>query len=215
MHLKDADLAISQTNKHTLDGSVLSIHRAKVNTTVFVNRVPKSMSCAKLRAAAEEFGPVVSVRIVFKEPQTSRGSGFIKYTYREDAKDAMTGLELKFPDWTVCWSKTNDYIETDDPYTVIVANLNPKKINESMLKERFEKHGEIKQISLVVPPKFDDGIIRAAFAFITYNDTKSAIIAMENENYQDWLGAKIRVQHKLPEIKTKKKERRRRRRRKG
>src|SRR3989338_4180025 len=51
-----ADVAISQTNGRTLDGRTIKVEKAKVQRTLFIAKIPRTMEDEELRAHVKEYG---------------------------------------------------------------------------------------------------------------------------------------------------------------
>jgi len=65
-----------------------------------------------------------------------------------------------------------------------------------MVKDRFSLYGTVTRCQLVVPTQkkipSDSGY---SYAFVRYEDEKSAVTAIQNENGKEWAGSKLRVQY--------------------
>ncbi len=74
-----------------IDNRKVRVERARVNRTLLVNKIPLQMTEKQLREIVEPFGTVEDVTII-KNFQTnkSKGFGFVKFVYREDAAEAFT-----------------------------------------------------------------------------------------------------------------------------
>jgi RNA recognition motif-containing protein len=158
-----------------------------------------------LRIMVEEYGPVESVTII-KNHQTnqSKGCGFVKFIYREDAIEAFVGLKTRQRKWVVEWAtSTNDPdLLGVDKLNIFVGGLNPYLIGKEVLEEKFMQYGEIESLTLI--NKFIDQPVneddenshqRSAFAFIRYRDESHSATAIEKENGAEWLDRRIRVQY--------------------
>jgi RNA recognition motif-containing protein len=154
----------------------------------------------------EEYGPVESVTII-KNHQTnqSKGCGFVKFIYREDAIEAFVGLKTRQRKWVVEWAtSTNDPdLLGVDKLNIFIGGLNPHLIGKQVLEEKFMQYGEIESLTLI--NKFIDQPFgetdenpshqRSAFAFIRYRDEAHSATAIEKENGTEWLDRRIRVQY--------------------
>lgn len=137
-----------------MDGRRLRIERAKVNRTLFVAKLSVTLLPAELRRMAEVFGEVESVTIIKHHvTNKSKGCGFIKYKYREDAADAFTGLKARNKKWVVEWATS-----ANDPEMlgvaknlVYVGGLPFDRVTESNLLHHFSTYGYIEEISIIHP----------------------------------------------------------------
>mmetsp|Transcript_10542 Transcript_10542/g.43013 ORF Transcript_10542/g.43013 Transcript_10542/m.43013 type:complete len:673 (+) Transcript_10542:185-2203(+) len=150
--MESAEAALQQTNGKSLDNRRLRVERAKVNRTLFLAKLSRALVGQQLREVVEEYGPVESVTII-KNHQTnkSKGCGFVKFVYREDAMDAFVGLKNKQRKWVVEWAtSTNDPdLLGVDKYNIFIGGLNPQLITQELLKERFIRYGDIESITLI------------------------------------------------------------------
>lgn len=197
---EDATNALQNSTK-PLDGRRLRIEKAKVNRTLFIAKLDRSLTNSQLREIAEEYGQVESVSII-KNHQTnkSKGCGFIKYVYREDAMDAFVGLKNSSQKWVVEWATSNNDPDTLglDKCSLFIGGLNPI-VTKEMIEERFGAYGKIESITLInrdleIIPE-DQFAQRNAFSFIRYVEPSSSANAIEQENGVEWLDRRIRVQY--------------------
>lgn len=149
-----ADAALQAEELHQVDGRRLRVERAKVNRTLFVAKFSLALLPAELRKLAESFGEVESVTIIKHHvTNKSKGCGFIKYKYREDAADAFTGLKAKNKKWVVEWATS-----ANDPELlgvaknlVYVGGLPFDRVTEALLREHFSVYGSIEEVSIIHP----------------------------------------------------------------
>jgi RNA recognition motif-containing protein len=216
---EDALNALQSVNNAMLDGRRLRVEKAKVNRTLFIAKMDRAMPSSQLREMMELYGPVENVTII-KNHQTNRskGCGFVKFVYREDAMEAFANLKNNPFKWVIEWAtSTNDPAATDasgiDRTNIFVGGLNPSLVTKDLLEQRFSSYGRLEGVTLVnreldnaegersvSPP-------RSAFAFIRYADAESATTAIEAENGAEWLERRIRVQYcESQEMKNKRKQ---------
>lgn len=199
----DANEAL-KSNK-LFDGKRLRVERAKVNRTLFIAKLSRNTTNSGLREQAQKFGPVESVTII-KNHQTnkSKGCGFVKYAYREDAMDAFVGLKNVNHKWVVEWATSTNDPDTlgVDKYNIFIGGLNPDEVTKEAIEAKFAEYGEIESSSLInkeegadVPDEPPSPGPRSAFAFVRYTDPASSAAAIEAENGAEWLGRRIRVQY--------------------
>eukprot|EP01117_Protostelium_nocturnum_P013611 TRINITY_DN5098_c0_g1_i1.p1 TRINITY_DN5098_c0_g1~~TRINITY_DN5098_c0_g1_i1.p1 ORF type:complete len:448 (-),score=145.12 TRINITY_DN5098_c0_g1_i1:1293-2636(-) len=200
-----ANQAILMAVSNTFEGKKVRVERAKVNRTLFIAKMEKSISSTQLRTIVEAYGPVDNVTII-KNHQTnkSKGCGFVKFLHREHATNAYNGLKSTQKRWIIEWATSNNDPETlgIDRNNIFVGGLNPINITKEEVEKRFGAHGKIESISLVnkeLEPFTDEEsgevVPRSAFAFIRYADPSSSALAIEQENGVEWNDRRIRVQY--------------------
>jgi len=218
--VEDATKAIENTKNTVLNNRRLRVERARGNRTLFIAKFSVHMQPAQLKEILEEYGAVESVTII-KNHQTNRskGCGFVKFAFREDAVTALAELKNTQQKWVVEWATSNNDPESlqVDKSNIFIGGLNPQEISEEKLRERFEAYGEMESLTLVncaenntdlneetspsstpsPTPYGESNSVRQAnaFAFIRYKDEAHAAAAIESENGTDWLGKRIRVQY--------------------
>ena len=150
---QSADACLTSEDQQ-LDGRRLRIERAKVNRTLFLAKFSLSMTPPELRKIAESYGAVESVTIIKHHPSNkSKGCGFVKYHYREDAAEAFSGLKAKYKKWVIEWATS-----ANDPEllgvsknVVYVGGLPSNSITETILKNYFSTYGAVEDVSIVHP----------------------------------------------------------------
>eukprot|EP01104_Vermistella_antarctica_P015450 TRINITY_DN508_c0_g4_i3.p1 TRINITY_DN508_c0_g4~~TRINITY_DN508_c0_g4_i3.p1 ORF type:complete len:857 (-),score=247.66 TRINITY_DN508_c0_g4_i3:70-2529(-) len=150
--VESANNALDEVNGQEIGGRRVRVEVAKVNRTLFVAKMARTLTADDLREIAEPYGPLESVTIIKNHAtQTSKGCGFLKYEYREDALDAASGLRSSQRKWVVEWANNNNDPATVgvDKRNVFVGNLNPTTTTKESLEERFKAHGDIESITLV------------------------------------------------------------------
>jgi len=200
--IEQADEALQHSVNETIDGRRLRVERAKVNRTLFVAKMDRTISGAQLREIIEEFAPVESVTII-KNHHTnkSKGCGFVKFLYREDAMEAFMGLKNSQRKWVVEWATSpNDPDSLGiDKCNLFVGGLNPAIVTKETLEQRFSAYGTLESVSVINKdtPEISgsDQATRSAYAFIRYSDPSFAATAIEHENGAEWLERRIRVQY--------------------
>jgi len=216
-----------------IDNRKVRVERAKVNRTLFVTRLSQQINEKQLREIAEEYGVVEEVTIIKNFlTNRSKGCGYIKYTYREDAADAFASLKLVQKKWTIEWAANNSE-DPIDKQNVFVGNLNPRETTKELVQTRFERYGLLESLTFVnpslnptatsssssspidTPPEEPSSTLadassdpankkKSAFAFVRYVEPAGAALAIENENGVDWCGRRVRVQYcETPETKSK------------
>lgn len=209
--LEDSNVALENTNGQTLAGRKLRVERAKVNRTLFIAKIGQ-LSSAQLREIVQEYGPVESVAII-KNHQTnkSKGCGFVKYIYREDAMEAFNGLKAAQKKWVVEWAtSSNDPDQLGiDKFNIFVGGLHPQQVTKELVEERFRVYGPVESITFVNRSSAADNPegSRSSFAFVRFADPLASSQAIEQENGTEWFGRRIRVQYcESQEMKAKRRE---------
>lgn len=202
--VEEANAALLNTNGKTLDGRRLRVEKAKVNRTLFIAKLSQ-ISSAQLREIVEKYGPVDNVTII-KNHQTnkSKGCGFVKYRFREDAMEAFAGLKTAQKKWVIEWATSaNDPDALGvDKLNIFVGGLHPVHVTKENLQERFEDYGNLESVTFVnrtgqldAPEDTTEPGSRSAYAFLRYSDADSAARAIEQENGAEWFERRIRVQY--------------------
>ncbi|KAJ3163074.1 hypothetical protein HDU86_002243 [Geranomyces michiganensis] len=201
---RDARRALFEAHNTILHGRYIRVEQARVNRTLFVAKFTKTIGEMRdpseiklhLLRILESYGPIEDLTVL-QNYQTgrSKGCGFVKFCYREDAIKAFMGLRTHFK-WVAEWAANLDRGNVDVDHTsIFIGQLNPSEITAEMLEERFGQYGQI--ISLQLVNRYPEGPgTRPAFAFIKYNDEEDAGEAVRNENSKVWLGQAIRVQYR-------------------
>jgi len=200
----DANQALKEAKGMTLhEGEApLRVEKARVNRTLFIAKFPRQMDADQLRAQVEPYGEIESVSII-KNHVTgkSRGCGFVKFAFREDAALALQEIRDSQKRWVVEWAKSTNDPESLrlDKNCIFIGGLNSKEVTEDLLRERFQAYGELESVTLVYResevPEDEDKAPRSAFAFVRYDNIQSSENAIEAENGIEWLGQKIKVQY--------------------
>ncbi|KAL6045493.1 Meiotic activator RIM4, partial [Balamuthia mandrillaris] len=156
--VEDANAALLSSNDQVLQGRRLRVEKAKVNRTLFIAKMSRSLTAQKLREIVEPFGPIESVTIIKNHhTQKSKGCGFVKFEFREDAMEAFLSMKQTHRRWVIEWATSTNESELMtgvDKHNIFVGGLNPTQITKELLQERFEGYGPIESISLV---KKDEG----------------------------------------------------------
>ncbi|CCX13348.1 Similar to Meiotic activator RIM4; acc. no. P38741 [Pyronema omphalodes CBS 100304] len=122
---------------------------------------------------------------------------FVRFIYRQDAVDCYQYFHFHgnwIAEWTSNFSTSNNIpriraVEID-ALSVFVGKLNPNRISEQELLQRFGKYGSIQECNLFNKA----GAGRTAFAFIKYTSEEEATAAITNEDGSNFLGSIIHVQ---------------------
>jgi len=106
----------------------------------------------------EPYGSVESVTIIKNhQTQKSKGCGFVKFIYREDAMDAFLGLKNNYRKWVVEWATSSNDPDAlgVDKFNIFIGGLNPVLVTKQALEERFQLYGPIENTTLI---KRDDSL---------------------------------------------------------
>ncbi|KAJ3011700.1 hypothetical protein HKX48_006703 [Thoreauomyces humboldtii] len=214
--VRDARRALVEAHNTVIHNRYIRVEQARVNRTLFIAKFTKTIGEVgrEFSDAKKRYGPVEDLTIL-QNYQTgrSKGCGFIKYCYREDAIKAYLGIRTHLK-WVAEWAANLDRGEVDVDHTsVFVGQLNQTLVTKEMLEDRFGRYGEILSLHLV--NRFPTGPnTRPAFAFIKFRDEETTRNVVQNEvtpvlltrrlllslelnllkNSRTWLDRNIRVQ---------------------
>ncbi|KAJ3110418.1 hypothetical protein HDU96_006637 [Phlyctochytrium bullatum] len=182
-NVEDAKRALVEAHNTVVDNRHIRVEQARVNRTLFIAKFNRSQP-ESVRPILEQFGPVEDLTLLHNyQTGKSKGCGFVKYCYREDAIKAAANME-------------RGNVEVD-LRSIFVGQLNQNLVTSQLLDERFRAYGAIESLQLVNKHPFDS---RPAFAFITYAEEASAERAVVEErapqNAKQWLDRTIRVQYR-------------------
>ncbi|KAI8609996.1 hypothetical protein BC830DRAFT_1221930 [Chytriomyces sp. MP71] len=192
----DAQNALLRAHNTVVNGRYIRVEQAKVNRTLFIAKVG-AIPLDELTAQLEEFGPVESIKILQNfQTGRSKGCGFVKFRFREDAINAFMGVRQRYP-WVIEWATNIDETKPElDLCSIFVGQLNQFLVTPELVHQKFAVYGEITSLQVVNRLNEPGPTSRPAFAFITFADDASAENAIEYENGQMWLEKTIRVQYR-------------------
>ncbi|KAI3641221.1 hypothetical protein MIR68_000693 [Amoeboaphelidium protococcarum] len=204
--VQDANKARIKSQHSVIDSRAVRIEKAKVNRTLFVAKFSKQWSRGDIMEILEQFGPIEDFHLLINNhTHQSKGSGFVKFIYREDALKAFACLKGQFKSWVVEWASDQFSVRNRqevDYYSIFVGNLNLDLVNEDALIEKFTEFGDIESMKLIDPEMVSNKEAedtgnnrRSAFCFITYSEMSSAARAI-SMNEQMLMGCQLRVQYK-------------------
>ncbi|KAJ3033495.1 hypothetical protein HDV00_006311 [Rhizophlyctis rosea] len=114
--IEDARRALIEAHNTSLDGRNIRVEQARVNRTLFIAKFNKSLAEGvdvekQLKEFLEKFGPVEDLTVL-QNYQTgrSKGCGFVKYCYREDAIRAFLGIRANYK-WVAEWYAGSDKLQ--------------------------------------------------------------------------------------------------------
>ncbi|KAH8042626.1 hypothetical protein HPB51_024858 [Rhipicephalus microplus] len=189
--------------------------------TLLVKNLPPDAKESKLEELFADIGPVKRCFIVRDKSQQSQCKGVAYVTYASTA-DAEAAVErsrqrnLKWGDRILAvksatpkaprepmgevatpkkraFTKEEKAARKKRKPRLIVRNLS-FKATEKTLRDCFSKYGSVVEVTI---PKKPDGKMRG-FAFVQFNETKSAIKAINGLNATEVLGRPIAVDFSLP-----------------
>ncbi|KAJ3213553.1 hypothetical protein HDU67_002763 [Dinochytrium kinnereticum] len=176
-NVEDAKRALEEAHNTVVDNRHIRVEQARVNRTLFIAKFNRTQP-EVVREVLGQYGPVEDLTIL-QNYQTgkSKGCGFVKYCFREDAIKAFLGLrQLR---WVVEWAANLDRGNIEvDLRSIFVGQLNQTVITQPLLEERFGTYGAIESLQLVNKFPYDS---RPAFAFIKYVEEASAERAVVEE----------------------------------
>ncbi|KAI8592238.1 hypothetical protein BDZ88DRAFT_504812 [Geranomyces variabilis] len=202
--IRDAKRALVEAHNTVLHGRYIRVEQARVNRTLFVAKFTKTIGDVRdpsdikshVMRILETYGSIEDLTVL-QNYQTgrSKGCGFVKFCYREDAIKAFIGLRTSYK-WVAEWAANLDRGNVDvDHMSIFVGQLNQTETTTELLEEKFGQYGQI--VSLQLVNRYPEGPgTRPAFAFIKYDDEEAASEAVRNENSKLWLGRSIRVQYR-------------------
>lgn len=203
-----ANTALVQGAKQNIDGKRLRTERAKVNRTLFIAKMDRNITQQQLRELMERFGEIENATIIKNHATNkSKGCGFVKFTYREDAMDAFTALKNDpVLHWVVEWATNANEPAADvavDRCNLFVGGLSPSSVTKELLEEKFKVYGTIESVTLINTEvdgnagSVPQGLAgKSAYAFVRFAEPQAALKAMERESGREWLDKrKMRVQY--------------------
>ncbi|CAK9441267.1 uncharacterized protein LODBEIA_P51360 [Lodderomyces beijingensis] len=210
---EDSKIAIEMGHNSMLNGRSIRCEAAKVNRTLFFTS-KSVLAESVIRAILDRFGEIEEL-----VPSNSRGqiftatagsaackgyrNWFCKFVYRDDAIKAFASLtEEGFYqiEWAQNVDKANPVAQFDDSdskieykvkfdkFSVFVGQLS-STVKETDLRKRFERHGEILNLTLMKKAT-------STFAFIQFKDESSAAGSVEAENHSMLCGKTMHVQYR-------------------
>ncbi|TPX46076.1 hypothetical protein SeLEV6574_g03425 [Synchytrium endobioticum] len=217
---EDAKRALTAAHNTTVDGRRIRVEQARVNRTLFLAKFGRQSSDnsvegheRQLLEVLGKYGPVEELTVLADEYSRSRNCAYVKFAYRDDAIRAFIGVRRNYK-WICEWCDTNlnlnstsaEYPEVPEYETqdfvehnsIFVGNLNPSKVTYQLLEQRFGEYGTITGLRLMDTAKNGGGLVKPAFAFVTYKDEESAYRAVEEANGKSWLDKPLRVQMREP-----------------
>lgn len=133
---EDALNAIKKAQNIVLDGRRIRIEHARVVRTLFLAKFSRQATKEDMMGILSHFGEVEDINVL-KNYRTgqSKGCGFVKFKYREDAIYAFQTLR-QHSKWVVEWASNNETTDNFvghhpprkpivDPYCIFVGNLAP------------------------------------------------------------------------------------------
>ncbi|XP_050893043.1 polyadenylate-binding protein 7 [Lathyrus oleraceus] len=187
---QEAISAIELKNNSLLNGKAIRVMwsscdvRKSGKGNVFVKNLAESIDNVGLHDLFQEYGNILSSKIVMSEDGKSKGFGYIQFDSEESANDAiqkMNGSTVRDKQIYVgkfIRKSERSYGDSDAQYTnLYVKNLDPH-VTEALLKEKFSSFGKI--ISLAIAK--DEKGLSKGFGFMNYENPDDARRATEAMN---------------------------------
>ncbi|KAG0041339.1 hypothetical protein BGZ83_001968 [Gryganskiella cystojenkinii] len=197
----DARRALVEAQNTVLDGRPIRIEQARVNRTLFIQKFPRETTEEEMRECLGQFGPLEKVNIFHDRGATARFKryAFAKFSYRDDAILAFVTLKTT-SNWVVEWASNLIQQNPIIKEAVFVGQLNFHLITEERLLDRFGEYGKITRLNLFKKPSVRtiSGLDRpaTAFAFIEYDNERSASRAIELTDGTEFLGKRIHTEYR-------------------
>ncbi|KAK6152347.1 hypothetical protein DH2020_014982 [Rehmannia glutinosa] len=186
---QDAIRAIEAKNHSSLNGRMIRVmwsHRDPDSRrsgigNVFVKNLSDSIDCAKLQEMFQEFGDILSCKVVTSDDGKSKGYGFVQFESESSAKAAIEKLNGSTSGGKQMF--VGKFVKKSDravpSHEAKYANLYVKNLDtsfsEEVLKEKFSQYGKI--VSLVIS-KDENGASRG-FGFVNFENPDDAKCAVE------------------------------------
>ncbi|EXX70420.1 Rim4p [Rhizophagus irregularis DAOM 197198w] len=198
----DAKKALVEAHNTVIEGRHIRVEQARVNRTLFIGRLNRTMNEEDIRKLLEPYGAAEDIYLLRTySTGRSRGCAFVKFCYRDDAIRAYMNLRQHTSNYVIEWAANLEKAvpgpEDIDKKSIFVGQLNQAEVTKESLAEKFGRYGRIKEIQYVAR-KFlrASGSPRSAFAFIYYDDEEAPRKAIEAENNTKYFDRTIRVQYR-------------------
>ncbi|KAL3646821.1 hypothetical protein CASFOL_009365 [Castilleja foliolosa] len=197
---QDAIRAIEVKNYSSMNGKVIRVmwshrdsdaRRSGIGN-VFVKNLSDSIDSVKLQEMFQQFGNILSCKVVTSDDGKSKGYGFVQFESESSAKAAIEKLNGSTNEGKQLFvgkfvkKSERDVSSYEAKYTNLYVKNLDTSISEEVLKEKFSQHGRI--VSLVIS-KEENGASRG-FGFVNFenpDDAKRAVEAMHGSK----LGSKV------------------------
>ncbi|KAI8835526.1 hypothetical protein BC829DRAFT_493578 [Chytridium lagenaria] len=184
LNISDAKMALKEAPRSIIDGREIRVEPANVNRTLFLSKFGSQIKYKELMERVEQFGPVEELTLLYHAgTRKCRGCAFVKVSVVSIDTSATGRNRSEKSDVALDYS------------CLFIGKLNPDIITEDLLKERFEKYGDIKSLKLLRGNQIDTEK-RDAFAFVRYPNQDCAERAIDEENGVMWLGRVIKVKYR-------------------
>lgn len=179
---------------------------------VFIKNLDKSIDNKALYDTFSTFGNILSCKIMTDEHSNSRGYGFVHFETHEAADQAIKNVnnmllndkKVYVGRFMTRSQRTEAYGSTNKRFTNVFVKNFGDTIEDTKLREMFEKFGEI---TSAVVAKGDDGKSKG-HGFINFKDAVSAEQAVKEMHDSEFNGKKLfvgRFQKKFERVSTLKK----------
>ncbi|KAL7722897.1 RNA-binding protein [Entamoeba marina] len=149
-----------------------------------------SVTQQQFKEECEKFGQVEEVTVIMdRETKKSRGCGFVKFVYRDDAVSCYNYHRFK-KKFVVEWARSPIHRASQaDKYTIFIGNLAKHQADQLLIEQRFKVYGKIEKTTVI-----NRGEDSPVYAFVKYDNTLSPIDAIAAENNKNWDGQIISVE---------------------
>lgn len=179
---------------------------------VFIKNLDKSIDNKALYDTFSTFGNILSCKIMTDEHMNSRGYGFVHFETHEAAEQAIKNVnnmllndkKVYVGRFMTRSQRSEAYGNTNKRFTNVFVKNFGENVDDSKLKEIFEKYGEI---TSAVVAKGEDGKSKG-HGFINFKEAASAESAVQEMHDSEFNGKKLfvgRFQKKFERVSTLKK----------
>ena len=159
---------------------------------VFIKNLDKSIDNKALYDTFSTFGNILSCKIMTDEHMNSRGYGFVHFETHEAAEQAIKNVnnmllndkKVYVGRFMTRSQRSEAYGNTNKRFTNVFVKNFGEGIEDAILKEMFEKYGEI---TSAVVAKGEDGKSKG-HGFINFKDAIAAESAVQEMHDSDYNG---------------------------
>lgn len=172
-----------------------SLRRTNVGN-IFIKNLHKSIDNKTLNDTFQQFGTILSAKVVTDEHGQSKGYGFVHFQTQEAADKAIEVVNGKSLNGKICFvgvfvpRKEREKQQRADPkWTNIYVKPLPKNIDDEGLKKMFSKYGAVTSAAIMI----DDKKESKGFGFVNFARHEEAEKAIEDLNGKDYEGQTLFV----------------------
>lgn len=151
---------------------------------LYIKNIDKSVDARTIYHAFNQFGEILSFKIVTDDFGNSKGYGFIHFATQEEAEyvmDKVNGLSFKGREIVVCpFIPKKDRVGSGKgpQYTNLFVKNFVSDFNEEELKKKFSQYGHISSCYF---PKDEENNLKG-FCFICFEKSENAVKALDALN---------------------------------